>query len=110
MEVLMQETEIRQIVTQTKSFPGASVASNPPANSRDMGSIPGLRMSPWRRKPTPGFLPENSIDRAVWWAMVHGVSKSQTQLSMHACMFTQISMSHKLFWEEEVKGAMRVDK
>lgn len=74
------------------------------------GSIPGLGMSLWRRKPTPGFLPENSMDRVVWWATVHGVSKTQTQLRMHTSMFTQISMSRKLFWGEEVKGAIRVDK
>ena len=30
---------------------------------------------------------ENPMDRGTWWAMVHGVAKSQTrlkQLSMHA--------------------------
>ena len=38
---------------------------------------------PWRRKwqPTPVFLLENTMDRKVWWAIVHGVTKSQTQLS-----------------------------
>lgn len=106
----MEKTEIRQIVTQTKSFPGASVANNPPANSGGTGLIPGLGMSLWRRKPTPGFLPENSMDRVVWWATVHGVSKTQTQLRMHTSMSTQISMSCKLFWGEEAKGAIRVDK
>ena len=78
MEVLMQKTEIRQIVTQTKGFPGALVANDQPTNSGDTGSIPWLGMSPWRRKPTLGFLLENSMDRVVWWATVHGVTKSQT--------------------------------
>ena len=31
--------------------------------------------------PTPVFLPENSMDRGTWPATVHGVTKSQTQLS-----------------------------
>jgi len=26
---------------------------------------------------------ENFMDRGAWWATVHGVSKSRTQLSMH---------------------------
>ena len=29
---------------------------------------------------TPVFLPENPMDRQVWWATVHGVTESQTQL------------------------------
>ena len=29
---------------------------------------------------------ETSKDRGVWWATVHGVAKSRTQLSMHSCM------------------------
>ena len=37
---------------------------------------------------TPYSHLENPIDRGVWWAIVHGVAKSQTrlkQLSLHAC-------------------------
>ena len=26
---------------------------------------------------------ENSMDRRAWWATVHGIPKSQTQLSVH---------------------------
>ena len=38
---------------------------------------------PWRRKwqPTPVFLLENPKDRGVWWATVHGVARSWTQLN-----------------------------
>ena len=37
----------------------------------------------WRRncQPTPISLPENSVDRRAWWATVHGVTKSRTQLN-----------------------------
>ena len=37
----------------------------------------------WRRKwqPTPVFLPGESQGWGAWWAAVHGVAKSQTQLS-----------------------------
>jgi len=27
----------------------------------------------------------NPMDRGAWWAVVHGVAKSRTQLSTHAC-------------------------
>ena len=29
---------------------------------------------------------ENPMDRGAWWAAVHGVAKSQTRLSTHACI------------------------
>ena len=29
---------------------------------------------------SPGFYPENPMDRRAWWATVHGVTKSQTGL------------------------------
>ena len=37
----------------------------------------------WSRKwqPTPVFLLENPMDGGAWWAIVHGVAKSQTWLS-----------------------------
>ena len=34
-------------------FPGDSLVKNPPANARDVGSIPGLGRFPWRRKWQP---------------------------------------------------------
>ena len=38
----------------------------------NMGLIPGSRRSPWEGNP---------MGRAAWWATVHGVAKSQIQLS-----------------------------
>ena len=37
----------------------------------------------WRRswQPTPVFLPGDPMDRGAWWAIVHGVVKSQARLS-----------------------------
>ena len=49
----------------------------------DMGSTPGLGRSPGEGYGNPlqySFL-ENPMDRGAWWAIVHGVPKSQTQLS-----------------------------
>ena len=49
----------------------------------DLGSIPGLERSPGEGNGNPfqysGL--ENSMDRGAWWATVHGIAKSRTQLS-----------------------------
>ena len=47
------------------------------------GLNPWVGKIPWRRKwqPTPVFFLGNPIDRGVWKATVHGVTKSQTRLS-----------------------------
>ena len=52
-------------------------------NAGDLSSFPGLGKSPGKGIGNPlqySYL-QNSMDRGVWWATVHGVTKSQTQLS-----------------------------
>ena len=66
-----------------RGFPGGSVVKNPPANTGDSGSIPGLGRSPEGRNGNPlqySYL-ENSIDRGVLWAIIHAIAKSQTHAS-----------------------------
>ena len=48
-----------------------------------MGSIPGLGKLPGRGKGNPLQYPclENPMDREAWWATVHSITKSQSQLS-----------------------------
>ena len=65
------------------------MVKNPPADARDAGSIPGSGRFPGEGNDNPhqySFL-ENSMGRGAWWAMVHGVTKSQIQqqltLSLH---------------------------
>ena len=52
---------------------------------KDMGLIPGLGRSPGvgNGNPLQYSCLENSMDRGAWWATVHGVTKSRTQLSTH---------------------------
>ena len=62
------------------------VVKNLPANAediRDMGSTPGMGRSPGggHGNPLLYFCLENLMDRGAWWATVHGVTKSQIQLS-----------------------------
>ena len=49
----------------------------------DPGLIPGLERSPGEGNGNPLQCSclENSMDRVAWQATVHGVTKSQTQLS-----------------------------
>ena len=68
-----------------QGFPGGSMVKNAPANagaSGDMGLIPGLGRSPGggNGNSLQYSSLENPIDREVWWATVHRVAKSQTQL------------------------------
>ena len=52
-------------------------------NAGDLGSIPGWGRSSGEGNGNPLQYSclENPIDRAAWWATVHGVAKSQTRLS-----------------------------
>ena len=58
----------------------ALVVKNPPANTGNMGSIPGSgRYSgEGNGNPLQYSCLENPMDRGAWQATVHGVTKSQT--------------------------------
>ena len=68
-------------------FLGGSDGKESACNAGDPGSIHGSGRSPGEGNGNPLQCPclENSMDRGAWWAIVHGVTKNQTQLSMHAC-------------------------
>ena len=65
------------------------MVKNPPTNAGnsrdvgDVGSVPGLGRSPGGGNGNPFQYSclENPMDRGAWRATVHGVAKSQTQLS-----------------------------
>ena len=83
-EVRMHRKLSSQIIGTFRSCSG-SVVKNLSANAGntgDAGSTPGLR-NPWRRKwqPIPVFLPGEFHGQRAWWDTVHGVAKSQAQLS-----------------------------
>jgi len=51
---------------------------------RDAGSVPGLGRSPGighDNSLQDSYL-ENPMDRGAWWAVIHGVAKNQTQLTV----------------------------
>ena len=66
-----------------RGFSGGSLVKNLPANAGDMGSIPGSGRSPGEGNDSPLQYSclGNPMDRGAWWATVHGVAKSWTQLN-----------------------------
>ena len=80
-------------------FPGDSVVKNLPANAGDVGSI-----SVWGRFPGEGngnplqySCLENTMDRRAWKAVVHGVGKSWTWLSLKQVLFLY-DITVYMFW------------
>ena len=64
---------------------GKESASNA-EDKREVVSIPGSGRYPGEENSNhlQYSCLENSMDRGAWWATVHGVTKSQTWLSMHS--------------------------
>ena len=53
------------------------MGKNPPANTGNMGLIPGSGRSPGEGNgsPLPYSCLGNPMDRGAWWAAVHGITK-----------------------------------
>ena len=64
-------------------FPGGSDSKESACNAGDSGSIPESGRSPGEGNGNPLQYSclENPMDRGIWWATVHGVTKSQKRLS-----------------------------
>ena len=84
-------------------FPCSSAGKESTCNAGDLDSIPGLGRSPGEGKGYPvqysGL--ENSTNGGAWWATVHRVTKSQTQLRdrhTHTDISTD-SLIHQVIFE-----------
>ena len=64
-------------------FPGGSDGKASAYNVGDLGSVPGSGRSPGEGNGNPLQYSclENPMDWGAWWATVHGVAKSWTQLN-----------------------------
>ena len=74
--------------TGLMGLPGGTVVKNSPSSAGDVaevGSIPVSGRSPGggNGNPLQYSCLENPMDRGAWWATVHGVTKSRTQLNTH---------------------------
>ena len=75
--------QISWLPLQISELTGGSDSKESACNAGDLGLLPGLGRSPGEGK---GYPPqysglENSMDRAAWQATIHGVAKTQIQLS-----------------------------
>ena len=57
------------------------MVKNPPGNSGDQGSIPGLEGAPGEGNSNPLQYSWREFHRGAWWATVHGVTNSQHLLT-----------------------------
>ena len=67
---------VSQMALMVKNLPASA------EDTRDGGSVPGLGRYPrgGHGNPPQYFFLENPVNKGAWWATVHGVAKSQTQL------------------------------
>ena len=80
-------------VQDTKGFLGSMVVKNIPANAGDTGSIPGSGRFPGEGNGNPlqSSCRENPMNKGA--SSVHGVAKSQTQLSHFTFIFSVLSLA-----------------
>ena len=73
----------RLMLSKYIDFPGGSGGKESAYNAGDLGSIPWLGRSPWRREwlPIPVFLPGEFRGQRSPVGTVHRIAKSQTQMS-----------------------------
>ena len=73
-------------------LPCSSVGKESACNAGDPGSIPGSGRSPGEENVNPLQYPclENRTDGEAWLATVHGVAKSETQLSDFTSLHTPL--------------------
>ena len=90
---------------QTEGFPGGSAVKNPPANAGEAGRIPGWGRAPGEGKATQYSFLGNSMDRGAWWATVHGVAKSGTQLSDYTTTNLRYTPTTRTWWEPGSRAA-----
>ena len=89
-------------LSQKLGFPSGSDGKEPAHNAGDPGSIPRPRRSPGEGngKPLQYSCLENSMERRAWQAIVHGVTKRETQLmtKTHAHINTTAVVKKKIHY------------
>ena len=79
----VRESVLGLLLQGTNPIYDGFLVKNLPANVGDRGPIPGSGRSPGKGNSNPLQYSRlgNPKDRGAWWALVHGVTKSQTRQS-----------------------------
>ena len=90
---LCTELQTQCVLSHYSPSQVALVVKNPPDNAgdiRDSGSVPGSGRSPGEGNSNPlqYSCVENPMDWEAWWATVHTVAQSQTQLKQRSTQHT----------------------
>ena len=89
--------QVKLQLAMYECFSACSAVKNLPANTGDVGFIPGSGRSPGEgnNNPTPVFLPRKFQDRGARWATAHEVTESDmterlnnNNKAMYECLFT----------------------
>ena len=69
----------KEVVYTERGFPCSTVGKEFACNAGDLGLIPGSGRAPGEGNGNvlQYSCLENSMDREAWWALVHGIRKSQ---------------------------------
>ena len=101
-QFLGQEDPLEKKMATHSSIPGlpcGSAGKESACNAGDLGLIPGLGRSPGRgHGNTLQECLENSMHRGVWWATVHGVAKSRTQLDK----WNELTAIGRMLWTQVI--------
>ena len=81
LQICPCQLDISGCLRVTSGFPGSSAGKESACSAGDLDLIPGLGRSPGEGNGQKYSGLENSMHREAWRVTVHGVSKSQTQLS-----------------------------
>ena len=103
MRIFRHLLKCKRSTPETQCFQSGLVGKESTCDTGDTGSIPGSGRSPGggNGNPLQYSRLENPTDRGAWWASVHGVAKSRTQLkrlSMHACQKLKVLRKQTRLW------------
>ena len=81
-KLFLANIKLTLVMRQVLGFPWGSDDKESAYNVRYLGLIPGLGRSPGggHGNSLQCSCLQNPMDRGAWWATVHGIAKSQTQL------------------------------
>ena len=80
---LLKKKNCGKVYITYRGFPGSSIGKESACSAGETGFIPGLGRSAGEGNGKPLQYPclKNPMDRGAWWAVDHGIAKSQAQLS-----------------------------